>query len=576
MSLSAALQIGTSALNAAQLAIQVTGNNLANAATPGYSRQIAVLVPTRANNSGRLTIGTGVGVSDVQRQVDDALQARLWSGISGEAEAGQNHTILSQIEDVMGELGTNDLSSELSKFWNTWSERANGSGSSAVVVQQGQRLSDFIKRLRTDLGHQRDSIDADLGTRVTRADGLLSQIADVNHQISDAETAGGHASSLRDQRDSLVSELSQYMDVSTVEQSNGAIDVLVGSTPVVLGGHSRGLQLTRRTVNGQVEARVGVREDSQELSIGSGEIGALLANRQSTVSDVVKKLDTLASQLIFEVNKAHSTGSTAAGLSTSTGTLSFGSADRTRALDDPANDTISGLPFKPVSGGFSIRVAGPGGATQTVRINIDLDGRDASGAPGFGNDTSLEDIRSALDAVPGVAASISPDGKLKIDADPGFSYSFADDTSGALAVLGVNSYFTGTNGSDIGVSQTLKDTPSLLAAGRFDGDTFVENGAALQITGLQDKSLAALGGVSISGHWQETVQQLGVATDAAKSQAEAASIVRQSLEAQRAGVSGVSVDEESVNLLTYQRQYQGAAKYIATVDEMMQTLIQLV
>src|SRR4051812_19103274 len=77
MSLSAALQIGTSALNAAQMAIQVTGNNLANAATQGYSRQIAILTPTRANSAGRVTIGTGVGVSDVRRQVDDALQARL-------------------------------------------------------------------------------------------------------------------------------------------------------------------------------------------------------------------------------------------------------------------------------------------------------------------------------------------------------------------------------------------------------------------------------------------------------------------------------------------------------------------
>jgi flagellar hook-associated protein 1 len=576
MSLSAALQIGTSALNASQLAIQVTGNNLANAATPGYSRQLALLAPTRANTFGRVTIGTGVGVSDVRRQIDEALQARLWAGISGQAAAGQDHAILSQIEDILGELGENDLSSELSKFWGTWSERANGSGSSAVVIQQGQRLADYIRRLRTDLSHQRDAIDADLNTRVQRADGLLTQIADLNHSIAEAEAGGGHASTLRDQRDTAVAELSQYLDVTTVEQSNGAVDVLVGSTPIVLGGHSRGLELTRRTVDGQVEARIGVREDGQELAVRSGEIGSLLANRVSTVGDIVGKLDRLASQLIFELNKLHSTGASGAGLVTSTGTLAMAQADRARALNDPANTSMIALPYAPVTGGFTIRVEGPGGATTTVRIPVDLDGRDASGAVGFGDDTSLEDIQAALDAVPGVRATLTGDGKLKIDTEPGFSCSFAEDTSGVLAVLGVNSYFTGTSASDININQALKDSPTQLAAGRYDGDTFVENGTALLIAGLQDKPLAMLGGISISSSWQETVQQVGVATDSARSQSAAATIVRQSLEAQRAAISGVSIDEESVNLLTYQRQYQGAAKYIATVDDMMQTLINLV
>src|SRR4051812_42076502 len=232
MSLSASLQIGTSALNAAQLAIQVAGNNLANAATAGYSRQVALLLPTRANNFGRLSIGTGVQVSDIRRQVDQALQDRLWSGISGQSAAAQDHAVLSQVEDILGELGDSSLSHELSAFFNSWSERANGTGSSAVVVQQGQPLADFVRPLRHDLAAQTQGIDDQLGTRVARADGLLSQIADLNHSISDAEAGGGQASSLRDQRDSVVSELSQYMDVSTVEQANGSIDVLVGSTPV--------------------------------------------------------------------------------------------------------------------------------------------------------------------------------------------------------------------------------------------------------------------------------------------------------------------------------------------------------
>lgn len=577
MGLSAALQIGTSALNASQLAIQVTGNNLANAATPGYSRQLAMLAPTRANIFGRVTIGTGVGVSEVRRQVDVALQARLWGGVSEQAASAQDHSVLSQIEDTLGELGNNDLSSQLSAFFNTWSERANGNSSSAVVIQQGQTLADFIKRLRSDLSQQRDSIDTQLAVRVGKANGLLEQIANVNRSISDAEAGGGTASTLRDQRDSMVTELSQYMDVSTVEQANGAIDVLIGSTPLVQGAHSRGIEFSKRSENGEVLARVSVKEDGQELAIRSGEIGSMLANRGATVNGVVGKLDSLASQLIFQVNRLHSTGSNAAGLTSTMGTLAMTGPDTVRALNDPANTTMAGLPFQPVNGGFTIRVQGPGGATQSVRINVDLDGRDNTGAVGYADDTSLDDIRAALDAVGGISASITGDGQLKIDADAGYSFAFTEDSSSALAALGVNSYFSGTNGSDIGVTQALKDNPTLLAAGRYDASgVFSDNGTAMQINGLQDLSLGALGGVSISQHWQDAVQQIGVQTSAAASQADAATVVRDSLQAQREAVSGVSIDEESVNLLTYQRQYQGAAKYISTVDSMMQTLIELV
>jgi flagellar hook-associated protein 1 FlgK len=576
VSLTGAFQIGSSALTASQLAIQVTGNNLANAATPGYSRQIAFLSPARSNTVGRLSIGTGVDITDVRRQVDEALQARLNAGVSTEAAATQQHDILSQVESTLGALGDNDLTTQLHSFFNSWSERANLTQSSAVVVQQGQQLADFMRSLRSQLSGQREQVDQQLGASVQAADGLLSQVANLNQAISQAEASGGQANTLRDQRDQALTQLSQYMDVSTVEQADGSVDVSVGSTPVVLGGRSRGIELQRRNDNGTMVVSVNVREDGQQLDVRNGQIGSSLSDRDGAITRTIDKLDTLTSQLIFEVNKLHSTGTNAAGLTTTTGSLSIATADRTRALDDPANQTFAGLPFHATSGGFTVHVKTPDGQTRSVRINVDLDGRDASGAPGTGNDTSAEDIRSALNGIPGLSAQIGPDGKLKIDADPGVSFSFSDDSSGVLAVMGVNSYFTGTDATNIGVRQELKDDPDLLSTGKLDSDgNFVENGAALGIAGLQDQSLSALGGLSLKQSWTETVQQLGVDTAAAKGRADAATMVRENLDAQRAAISGVSVDEESVNMLTYQRQYQAAARFITTIDEMTQTLIAL-
>lgn len=576
MGLSSSLQIGNSALTASQLALQVAGNNLANAATPGYSRQIAYLTAARSDSNGRISVGTGVRISDVRRQFDYALQARLNAGISQHAAAAQQHSILTQIESALGELGENDLSSQFSKFFGSWSESANLSQSSAVVVQQGQALADFVRRLRGDLSDQREQIDRQLGVQVELADGLLTQVADLNRAIADAEAGGGRANTLRDQRDAVISELSQFMDLSAVEQPNGSMDILVGSTPVVLGGNSRGIELRRQTINGSISVSVNVKQDGQQLGINSGTLGSMLADRDTQVRGIIDTIDRLTSQLIFEVNKLHSTGTNATGLKSTAASLSIAGPDRTLAFNDPTSGTFAGLPFQAAGGGFTVQVKDPGGATQSVRIDIDLDGRTAAGTPGFGDDTTPEDVRAALDAIPGISASFDGEGRLKIDAEPGFSFSFSDDSSGVLAVMGVNSFFTGTDGSDIGVRQALKDDPALLTTGRIINGAFVENGTALAIAQLQDQALPGLGGRTLKSSWTDSVQQLGVRTDSAASAAQAAAVVRESLEAQKASISGVSIDEESINMMTFQRQYQGAARFISIVDEMTQTLIALI
>ncbi len=576
MGLTSSLYLGNSALTAAQLAIQVTGNNLANAATPGYSRQIATLSPLRSSLSGRISVGTGVQVSDVRRQVDEALQARLWGGMSQHGAAEQQHAVLSQIESILGELGENDLSSELSKFFNSWSERANLSLSSAVVVQQGQRIADYVRRLRSDLSDQRSQMDRQLGLQAGEANGILTQIAELNRHIASAQSAGGSAGTLLDQRDELIGRLSEYMDVSAIEQTNGSMDILVGSTPVVMGGTSRGIELRRESENGAISVSLNVVEDGQRLTVSSGVLGAALAERDGAVTDAIERLDRVASQLIFQTNRLHALSTNAGRLTSTSAWRSVAGPDRALALNDPANTTFADLPFAAKNGGFEIQVSSPTGDTQTVWIPVDLDGRNALGDPGFEDDTTAEDLAAAIDAVGGVSATLGADGRLRIEADAGYSFAFTKDTSDVLAVLGVNSYFTGSDGSDINVRTDLKENPNLLGVGKIVDGVFVENGTALAIAGLQDAPVEALGGRSISQNWIEAAQSFGVRTDAARNQAQAAGIVRASLENQRASVSGVSVDEESINLLTYQRQYQGAARFITVVDELTQTLLALV
>ena len=579
MGLTGALYIGRSALTASQLGIQVAGNNMANAATPGYSRQRALFSPTTGGRdiSGSF-VGRGVSVSAVNRQVNEAIQARLRTGVSTEAGALARLQVYSGVESTLNELTGFDLSSQLNTFFSTWSERANLVQSSAVVVQQGQQFASFLNQMRADLSDQRELIDDQIANAVNRADAILNQVAQLNGQISSAEVGQAQANGLRDQRDTLLQELGELMDVSVVEHSGGQVDVLVGSTPVILGGVSRGLDLrARTTTDGSLEVDVITRDGGATLGVRTGQIGGLLETRENAVDSTIETLDELASRLIFEMNKLHSTGANPDGLSSATAGVSLQPGDEALALNDPANASINDLPFQPVNGGFLVRVTNQAtGATQTVRIDVDLDGIDNTGAQGFGDDTSLDDIIASLDAITGLNASLTPDGKLRVSAADGYDFSFSEDTSGVLAVLEVNSFFTGRNANEIAVRDDLLADPTGLSTGRFDSQgKFIENGTALGIAQLLDSEQAGLSNRSFREFWTDEVQTVANRTATALSQAESAGLVRQSLEAQRAALSGVSIDEEAIDLLTYQRQFQGAARLISVVQELTNELVSL-
>lgn len=578
MSLFASLNIGQSALTASQIAIQVTGNNLANSQTPGYSRQIAQLAAGVSQNFGPYSLGQGVSVQGVTRQVDTALNARVNSAVSDQSAATSDQSLLSSIESTIGGLGNNDLTSQFTQFFSAWSSLANSPsapGAAALVVQQGQTLASAIQNLRSNLSQITTQVDAQLSPAVSQANSLFSQIASLNQQIVTSQAGGSSQNNaLQDSRDQLVSQLSQLMDVTVVPQPSGAVNVLVGSTPVVLGTTSRGVQLQSVSNGSSTTVTVNTADNGTQLAISSGQIGSLLKNRSGVATQTVAALDTVASQLIYQVNKLHSQGTSSTPITSVTGTLQMPASDTTKALDDPSNTTLANLPFKPVNGSFQVTVTNTQtGATQTQLIQVNLTGIQNNGTPGTADDTSVSSLAGSLNGVPNVTATVQPDGTLKINAGSGYSVSFSQDTSGVLAVLGINNYFTGTNASNIGVSTALQNNSSLLSAGGVVNGQASANATALAIAGLQTASNPSLGNQSIAQSWTNTEASVGTQSAAATAAATAAGTVTQALQTQQQAVSGVNTDEESINLLAFQRQYQGAAQFISTVDQMTQALL---
>jgi flagellar hook-associated protein 1 FlgK len=400
----------------------------------------------------------------------------------------------------------------------------------------------------------REEVDRTLDAAIGRVDELLDEITLINRQIAETEAGVGQENALRDRRDVLVDELAQFMEISVVEQPNGAVDVLVGSIPVVLGGQSRGIELRTEPVGDSVEVSVRVAADGTTLTIESGRIGGLLRQREQTVEAATEDLDTFAAELIFQVNRVHAQGQGQKGFSTVTGTEPIG--DATVNLNAGLNNRLE-------AGSFFIHVTHAGSGVRTAH-QIDVDG-DAM---------SLNDLIAQINgAVPNVTASAGLGNRLQLDSAAGYEISFSDDARGALAALGLNTFFTGSGAGDIDVNQALVDDPGRLAAG--GGHVAGSNATALAIANLQDEKLDALGGASLREHWQNSVNSMAVRTNAARGAADSSRLVRESLSAQVQAVSGVSLDEEAISLLTFQRQFQAAARFISVIDETLQTLLSI-
>ncbi len=565
MALGNALQIGRSGLIASRTAIEVAGNNLTNIATRGYHRQSISLAPVRDQQFAQgIFIGRGVQVQQILRHVDEALEGRIRNGIADQAASAAKREILSQIEALENEFSDIDLSTHLSAFFNAWSELANNPDDNSLrslVVHEGRSLAQFVQTLHGGLRDLRDQVDKGIDGAVTAADDLLLRIEHLNQQImtQDGGTGGAHA--LRDERDLALASLAEYLDISVVEQSSGAVDFFVGSLPVVLNARSRGLDVQRDTINGQLQISVQITDDDSALNPTTGRIGALLAARDGDVSDAIDALNGFANELIYQVNRVHSQGQGLQLHDSVTG--GYRVADATVALNDPA----AGVAFDVNHGSFQVHLTQKStGQRTTNTVAVDLDG--------IGSDTTLTDLAAAISALPNLSGAITPDGRLQITpSGSDFAIGFSDDSSGALAALGINTYFTGVDANDIAVDP-LVDNLGFIATSQDHNPG--DNANALAMSGLSTQPLASLNNVSLTEQWSRHVEDFAVRLGASQAQLEADAIVRENLEEQQQRISGVNADEEAINLLTFQRSFQGSARYLQIVDELIETLLTLI
>jgi flagellar hook-associated protein 1 FlgK len=382
---------------------------------------------------------------------------------------------------------------------------------------------------------------------------------------------------LRDQRNTLASELAEYIDMKIFEQDNGSYTI-VSAKGCVLVNQNESYNLE---MNGAAVEWHGSGSTTVDITnhIANGKLGGWLDMRDEIVAKYQGDLNALAEEFIWTLNQQHSQGVGLAALSSITGTYDV--LDTGEAL----GTVDSGLDYydKISDGTFNVWVydstgAVVGGAPTVITVDADAGG------------TTLTSITADINAIANISASITTDNKLQIDAASGFTVAFSDDTSNVLAGLGMNTFFQGATAGGMGVNDAIGSNKDHIAAAQIDASgNFAsgDNTNALAMTDLQyaSKSIGIWScdrregntegttTATIEDYYHAMVGSIGIKAASISSSRAFNEVMVNELTTMRESISGVSLDEEMTELIRFQNAFAAAAKLITVADEMLDTLI---
>jgi len=450
------LSTALSSLYAQRRGLDITGQNIANANTDGYSRQRADLQSVGGPGYPALWstyegAGSGVTVADITRMRDGFLENRGRIETAKLGQVTQNQDTLAGIERTFSEPSTTGLQSQLADMWGAWSDVANAPGDLAARSQLLGRtatLADSIRQTYGALEAQWASSHEQLDATVTAVNATAANVAELNQAIQRSTRAGIPANELADKRDLLVMQLADQMGATARPAADGMVDVYLGGTALVRGIGSTDLALTGSTTmegyrtGADVAPSIVWAVSGEPVSAG-GRAGGFVEALGTTITSFVDKLDSVTTNLVSSLNAAHTSG-------------------------------------------------------------YDLDGNPGTNL--FDPAAKAKDITALISDPRLVAASSEPGGTL-------------------------------------------------------DGSNAQEIAEIERSVGGPDRE------------YRQMIVNLGNAAQTANRRLDIQANVSVQVDAAREAQSGVNIDEEMVNLLSYQRAYEAAARVIATIDEALDTLI---
>lgn len=620
--------IGTSALTSYQRALQVTGHNIANAGTEGFSRQRVEFSARQPEYLGFGALGTGVGAGAVTRVADDFVQMRI--GLAASSE-GYQRTVLDysrQLDDLLADSSTG-LAPALQQFFAAVQDVAGDPTSTAArqhLLAQAETLSDRFAGLEGQIDQQRAMLNANVRSTVEEINQLSAALGELNREIVEARgrMSGREPNDLLDRRDVLLQQLAERVGIHTVAQDDGAVNVYMGrGQPLVLGSSATRLHAQPMGLDGE---RVDVAFDNGSAMVvvtdylSGGRLGALLDLRDDLLDPASHALGRTALTLAETFNATHEAN---LDLDGALGEAFFSLAPP-RVQAAPGN-AASGMPGVTIAdagalvlsdyelrfdgGAWSVRrlsddavvgSAAPGDAVTVDGLTFDLApvGGAADGdrfllqplraAGGLG--VRISDPRAVAAALPVTAeAAVANTGSLSVHALQITDPNDADLRSpvevrftGGQFEVGGDSFAPDPSGETVievnGWRLVLRGTPAEgdVVTVRDNSGGVGDNRGALALAQLADRRVVDGGTATLGASYAALVAEVGTRTQRAEVNADTQSRILADARAQRESVSGVNLDEEAANLLRYQQAYQAAAQVVAAANSMFETLLSAV
>ncbi|MBM7059121.1 flagellar hook-associated protein FlgK [Pseudomonas sp. UL073] len=447
-------QIGYSGVHAAQIALSTTGQNIANVNTPGFSRLNTVT--TSLAGTGALSAGGGVQVTSIRRLSNEFQNQQLWRASTEQNYYSSSQQYLTALEGLMSGDGSS-ISVGLDRFFAAVSEASATPGSVALrqqIVSEARNLSQRFNGLNGNIQAQLDALHEQRGAMVAEINGLSANIAELNRQITETESVKGDSTALRDHRESLIAQLSQYAALRINEVPDGSVSVaLANGQPLVAGPSAGQLQLAVDANGEQVLSLTfaGTSFPLKQDGFG-GSLGGLYDSEYNSLRPAQGALHEMAEQFAQMVN------------------------------------------------------------------DVLVTGFDLAGNPG----------------------------------QPLFTYT-ASSTTGMLAVNALKP-------EDLGFSSVAGETGN--------------NEVLLDLLDLKGQSITVGGSqTTVNDAYAGLLGQVASTSRQNQADLKTATTVTNQAQAQRDSVSAVSLDEEAVNLMTYQQAYQANMKVISTANQMFDEML---
>jgi len=625
------LSTSVSGLLAFQQALDVTSNNISNSSTPGYSVENIELAEQPGVGTGGGFFGNGVDVQSITRSYDEMLASQVRSSQSSYSSFSTLSTQAAQIDNMLSSSSTG-LTATLQSFVNSLQSLSTEPASTAqrqVVISQAQALTTELQSYQSQLETQGNDLESQIGTTVGQINTIATNIASLNGQIAAASGSGQTPNQLMDQRDALVDQLSQYVSVNAVTQSNGEMDIYIGSgQPLVTDGSTQTLTATPDP-NDATESDIGIAGGNGSVTnitseINGGTLGGLLTTRSQVLDPTENALGQIAVGLATVMNQQQASGMDLTGAqgqpmfgvgnpqvlastnNTGTATLDTTISNLGDLTTDDYKLSYSGTAWEmqDTSTGASVTLTGTG----TSADPLEADGMSivVNGTPNTGDNFVINPTAGAVDGMSVLLTSPSQVAAASLGTSSGatantgtgtistpsitdpttwtsgtYTVSFTDATDYQVTDSGGNVVTSGTytsgspisfNGEQVSISGSPASGDTFTVAANTNANSG-DNTNVLAMIADVNSSVLDGGTTSLNDAANNLVSATGVLTQQAQANATAQQSVNQSATDARSNLSGVSLDDEAAKMLQYQQAYQACAQMIQASQTIFNSLI---